>query len=174
MEVKLPAADPAAYPPVRVKGPDPMCARAMLANLGGSASEMSTVAQYFYSSTVLEASYPRVAEYFHRIAVVEMRHLSILAELALLLGGEPRLWSYVNGRPAYWNAGVLTYSHELPALLNRAVTGESRTITEYRRLADQVTDPHIQAILERLVLDEEQHLLIFRRLTQECCPQKQA
>lgn len=172
MELKLPVADAAPYPEIQVEGASPMCARAMLSNLGGSASEMSTVAQYFYSSTVLKTSCPKASEYFHRIAVVEMRHLSIFAELAFLLGGDPRLWSYVNGRAAYWNASVLTYSHELPVLLNRALMGENRTITEYRRLAGDLPDPCIKAVLERLILDEEKHVVIFRQLTQEFCSRK--
>ncbi len=167
METRLPAADAAPYPPIQVQGPSPVSAKAMLENLGGGASEMSTVTQYIYSSTVLRESCPKASEYFRKIAVVEMHHLSIFAELVSLLGGEPRLWSYVNGRTAYWSAAVLTYSHELPVLLNRAIMGENRTITEYRRLAGELPDPNIRAILERLILDEEQHVHIFRCLAQE-------
>lgn len=167
METKLPVSDPSPYPAIQVQGPSPLCARAILDNLGGNASEMSAIAQYLYSATVLQASAPKAAEYFHKIAIVEMRHLSIFAELVLHLGGEPRLWSYVNGRAAYWNPSVLTYSHELPVLLNRAVMHENRTIAEYRRLAAELPDPNIRAILERLILDEEKHVFIFRCLGKE-------
>lgn len=167
MELKLPVADPAPYPPIRVQGPSPACLRAMLQNLGGGESEMTAVAQYFYNCTVLAPSHPKASEYFHAIAVVEMRHLSIFAQLVQLLGGDPRLWSYSGGRTAYWNPGALTYSRELPVLLNRAITAENRTITEYRRLAKELQDPCIQAILERLILDEDRHVYIFRCLAKE-------
>ncbi len=169
METKLPVADSAPYPPVQVQGPSPLCVRAMLANLGGSSSEMSTLAQYIYNSTVLQSVCPKAAEYFHKIAVVEMRHLAIFADLTLLLGGDPRLWSYTGGRSVYWSPSMLTYSRELPVLLDRAIMGENRTITEYRRLIGELPDPHIKEILERLILDETQHVLIFRRLSQEFC-----
>lgn len=167
MDLRLPVADAAPYPPIEVRETSRLCARAMLSQLGGSASEMSTIAQYFYNSTVLASKNPKAAEYFHRIAVVEMHHLSIFAQLVCLLGGDPRLWSYREGRAVYWSPGVLLYTNDLVALLNRAIMGENRTITEYRRLAEELPDPHIKALLERLILDEEQHVLIFRQLLKE-------
>ncbi len=167
MELKLPVADASPYPPIQVREASPICVRAMLSQLGGSASEMSTIAQYFYNSTVLAAKSPKTAEYFHRIAVVEMHHLSVFAQLVCLLGGDPRLWSYREGRSVYWSPGALFYTSDPVALLNRAIMGENRTITEYRRLAGELPDPHIRALLERLILDEEQHVLIFRQLLKE-------
>lgn len=169
METKLPVADNAPYPPVKVQGPSPACARAMLANLAGTGSEMTAVAQYFYNSTVMLERYPKVSDYFHKIAVVEMHHLSIFSQLACLLGADPRLWSYGNGGPAYWSPSCVPYTRDLPMLLNRAIVGENRTIAEYRKQIEELPDPFIRAILERLILDEEKHVLIFRRLTQEFC-----
>lgn len=170
METKLPVADPSPYPPIRVQGASPVCVRAMLTNLGGPASEMTAIAQYIYNSTVLSSTCPKAAEYFHKIAVVEMHHLSIFAELTLLLGGDPRLWSYSGGRTAYWSPAVLTYSREPSVLLNRAVISENHTITEYRRLSEELPDPYIKAMMERLILDEEQHVLIFQKLLKERRP----
>lgn len=167
MELKLPVADPSPYPPVKVQGKSPVCARAMLQNLGGSSSEMSTVAQYFYNCTVLSSTYPKAAEYFHSIAIVEMHHLSVFAQLAFQLGADPRLWSYRDGRASYWSPGVLTYSHDPALLLNQAAVRENRTVTEYRRLAETLPDRDICAVLNRLILDEEQHVTVFRRLLQE-------
>lgn len=167
MELKLPVADASPYPPIQVRETSQLCARAMLSQLGGSASEMSTIVQYFYNSTVLAAKYPKIAEYFHRIAVVEMHHLSVFAQLTCLSGGDPRLWSYREGRTVYWSPSALFYSNDPAALLNRAVMGENRTITEYRRLSGELPDPCVKALLERLILDEEQHVLIFRQLLKE-------
>ncbi len=165
-------ADPAPYPAIQVRGPSPLCARAITAALGGSSSEMSSITQYAYSFTVLAQNFPAVADYFHRIAVVEMRHLAILSELVLKLGGDPRLWSFHNGRPVYWNASVLTCSHELPVLLDRALAGENRAVAEYERLEEQVTDPAVKAILQRLILDEKKHVTIFAHLMKEASHSK--
>lgn len=167
METKLPVADSSPYPAIQVQSPSAMYARAVTAGLGGGSSEMSTITQYIYSFTVLAQDFPCAADYFHKIAVVEMRHLAILSELVLKLGGDPRLWSFHNGRPAYWNAAVLTYSHELPVLLNRALTGENRAIAEYQRMEEHAPDPAIKAVFQRLILDEKKHVAIFTQLMKE-------
>ncbi len=170
METKLPAADPSPYPPIQVQTANPVCAKAMLENLGGASSEMSAVAQYIYSSTVLSSTFPKAAAYFRQIAVVEMHHISIFAQLTQLLGGDPRLWSYEGGRPVYWTPSVLAYSRDPSVLLNRALSEENKTITTYRRMAGELPDPYIKAVLERLILDEEKHVTIFCRLLQEKRP----
>ena len=169
MELKLPVADNAPYPPIEVQGPSPACARAMLANIGSCGSEMTAVGQYIYNSTVTRQRYAKVAEYFHKIAIVEMQHLDTFCQLALLLGTDPRLWSYVNNRVTYWSPGCIPYSRDLPVLLNRAVVEENKAIAEYRRQIGELPDPKIKAILERIILDEEKHVVIFRRLYQEYC-----
>lgn len=169
MEARMPVAEGSPYPSIQTQGKNAMAARAVLSMLGGNSSEMTTVAQYFYSSAVLRESCPKAAEYFHKIAMVEMRHLSLLADLALSLGGDPRLWSYQAGRPAYWSSAVVTYSHEPAALLTRAVTGENRAVAEYRRLGAELRDPCAKALTDRLILDEEQHLVVFQRLLKELC-----
>lgn len=169
VETKLPVSDSAPYPPVQVQGPSPLCARAMLSNIGSCNSEMTAIGQYIYNSSVMKERYPKVSEYFHKIAVAEMRHLDIFCELAMLLGTDPRLWSYVNNRVSYWSPVCIPYSRDLPVLLNRAVVGENKAISEYRRQIAELPDPHIKALLERIILDEEKHIVIFRRLYQEYC-----
>ena len=81
------------YPPVKVDGKNPQYAAAILSNIGSCNSEMTAVSLYFYNSLVTREYYHDVAECFHRISIVEMRHLDIFGELALKLGTDPRLWS---------------------------------------------------------------------------------
>ncbi len=169
METRLPVADPAPYPPVKVQAADAACAKTMLENAGGITSEMTAVAQYLYNSTVLREECPKAAEYFHKIAVVEMRHIGTFFQLACLLGADPRLWSCSGNQTIYWDPAWAFYSRDLPVILNRSASNEAKTIGEYRRQAASLPDPYIKAILERFILDEEKHLLIFRRLYQEYC-----
>lgn len=169
MELKLPVADSGSYPPIEIQGPNPVCARAMLANVGSPSSEMSAVGRYFYNSVILRERYPKAAEYFHQIAIVEMHHLDTFCRLALLLGADPRLWSFVNNRVTYWTPSCIMYSRELKVMLNYSIKEENHTIAEYRQQAEQLPDACIRAILERIILDEEKHVLIFRRLYQEYC-----
>lgn len=171
METKLPVADSAPYPPIEVQGQDAAYARMMLESMAGCHSEMSNIGLYVYASTVLEERCPKASVYFHKIAVVEMRHLGMLSQLALLLGADPRLWSHPNNRAAYWDPSCIPYTRDLPALLSHALTGENKAIEEYRRQIEKISDPCVKAVLERIVLDEEKHVTIFRCLHQEYSPQ---
>lgn len=167
MDLKLPTADPSPYPPIQVREQSRDTVQAMLQNIGSCHSEMTTIGSYVYCGTVLEECCPKAAEYFRAIAKVEMRHLSVFSKLALLSGGDPRLWSLQNGRTAYWDPSCVPYTRDLPLLLRQAAQEESRTIEEYRRQAASLSDPCVQAVLNRVILDEELHVVIFRRLYQE-------
>lgn len=93
----------APYPPVRVNEPNLVYADEMLSNMGDVVSEMSDVTRYFYIAVVTKPEFGSIATCFHHISIVEMHHLNIFAELALLLGADPRLWcgrtTSTGGRP---------------------------------------------------------------------------
>ena len=76
----------APYPPVRVDGPNPYYACEMLGNMADGVSEMSDVVRYFYISVVSKPESGWISTCFHHISIVEMHHLNMFAELALLLG----------------------------------------------------------------------------------------
>ena len=69
-EVRYAAEGP--YPPVEVEGKNRQYAQAIGSNVGGSVSEMSAVARYFYSHVTLVGC-EEVADCLMRIAVVEDR-----------------------------------------------------------------------------------------------------
>ena len=137
MELKLPVSDAAPYPALRIQGPSPVCVQAMLENIGSCHSEMTAIALYLYDSVLTRERWPKIAEYFHHIMIVEMRHLELFCQAAQLLGADPRLWSNAGGA-SYWNASCCSYRKDLPALLNAAAAGESQTIAQYRRQAEQL------------------------------------
>jgi bacterioferritin len=47
---------------------------------------MSDVTRYFYIAVVTKQQFSSITTCFHHISIVEMHHLNIFAELALLLG----------------------------------------------------------------------------------------
>lgn len=97
------------YPPVKVVAKNPRYAAAMLDNMGGPISEMSAVCLYFYNH-LITSDYKDVADTFHRISLVEMRHLEIFGALAMQLGENPRLWSRrARGGYSFWSPGFLCY-----------------------------------------------------------------
>ena len=156
----------APYPPVRVANPNPAYACEMLGNIGDVVSEMSDVARYFYIAVVTKPQYSGISACFHYISIVEMHHLNIFAELALLLGADPRLWSCREHAP-WWSPSFIKYPHELRALIAESIRAEEAAICKYSRQANTICDANIVAILHRIIRDEERHLHIFSEMCQQ-------
>ncbi len=164
------APDP--WPPVRVERPNPLYAAEMLSNLGACDSKMSAAALYFYNSTVLSDAEPAFSGIFHRISIVEMHHLEIFARLAHLLGADPRLWSFSSSSPCWWSPACNRYPTRLPALLQNSLACEQNAVLKYRRQAARICDAYLADLLNRIVLDEQLHMEIFRQMLAEVCPEK--
>lgn len=150
------------YPPIAVEGPNPAYARAMLDNAGGRNSEMSAVSIYFYNHII--TAQEEVAAMFHDISIVEMHHLEIFAELAMLLGEDPRLWTQTGNCKTYWSGNYLRYSASLPQLLRNAISAEEDAIEKYQGQLQTIGDRYIRANLQRIIRDEELHIEILSDL----------
>ncbi len=159
--------DAAPYPPLKIERPNPCYASEMLSNIGSCNSEMSAISLYIYNSTVLTESNREFAQIFHKISAVEMHHLDIFSHLAHMLGADPRFWTYSGKRPCYWSPACNHYPRQLDSLLRNALTGEQDAILKYRRQADQICDCYVVDLLNRIILDEQLHVEIFREMIAE-------
>ncbi len=156
----------APYPPVCVDGPNFAYACEMLSNMGDTVSEMSDVSRYFYISIVAKKQFSSIATCFHHISIVEMHHLNIFAELALLLGADPRLWCG-RKRKRWWSPSFIGYPREIRALITESIKAEKAAIRKYSKQATNIFDVNIVAILNRIILDEESHLKTFSEMCQQ-------
>lgn len=156
------------YPPVCVNEKNFSYAKAMLDNFGGSNSEMSAVSLYLYNNLITE-SCENIPYIFHKISIVEMHHLEIFGKLARLLGENPRLWSYRGRQRTWWTPAYNHYPTVLKELLINAIRGETAAIQKYTYQIHHIQDLHIVELLKRIILDEEVHVSIFRRLYEENC-----
>lgn len=157
------AAD-APYPSVQVTHQDPELGAQILDNVGGSNSEISTIALYIYNHYITNDEFKSVGEIFRQIAMVEMHHLDIFSGLSLALGMEPRLWTRQNNRFQYWTPSYVNYALDLKTMVLRALNGELAAIEKYEKQIDSTDDNYIIANLQRVILDEELHVEIFRQL----------
>ena len=162
----------AAYPPVEVECKNPAYARAMLSNLGGQNSEMSAVSSYFYNHLITGPMNKDVSDIFMHIAVVEMHHLDIFGELAQMMGADPRLWECRHDQYKFWSPAYIPYPKDLYAVLKSSLSGEQDAIRKYRCQMETIQDPHIVALLGRIIEDEEVHVAIYKKLLQELCLQQ--
>ncbi len=156
----------APYPPVRVAGQNAAYACEMVSNIGDVVSEMSDISRYFYISIVAAPQHACFSACFHNISIVEMHHLHIFAELALLLGADPRLWSGRQGK-RWWSPSFIGYPREIRALIAESIKAEEAAIRKYSRQATIIRDENIVTILRRIIRDEERHLEIFSEMCQQ-------
>lgn len=140
----------------------------MLSNVGGSVSEMGAVAQYLYGHTT-QGGRPEVAECLERLAIVEMGHLDIFAQLARQLGEDPRLWTPFRGGRRYWTPEYLRYPQSLAQLLRCAIEEEKNTIQKYNQQALWIKDENIVANLRRVIEDEKVHIRVLSSLLESYC-----
>jgi bacterioferritin len=144
------------YPSVQAGEVNPIYARAMLSNMGGSISEMTAVSLYFYNSLVIRGQYKQFASCFNFISIVEMHHLDIFGELALQLGADPRLWNKRNFRYVYWTPAYNQYPREIKALIRK-----------YSKQVKSIQNPNIVENLKRIILDEQLHIKIFENMYEQ-------
>jgi len=152
------------YPPVRVVGPNPVYACSMLGNIASIISEMSDIVRYSYIAVVTKPKYSWISKCFHDVSIVEMYHLNIFSELALLLGADPRLWVCSEKHPQWWSPSFISYPRELRALVEESIKAEKAAIRKYSKEARNIRDTNIVAILNRIIRDEEHHLQIFNEI----------
>lgn len=160
-------ADPSPYPPLCVERPNPDYAAEILSNIGACHSEMSTISLYIYNDTILAEQNPECAQIFHKISMVEMRHLQIFSRLSHMLGADPRLWTCSGKRPCYWSPACNRYPSKLPAIIKNACQGEQEAVLKYRCQAEHIQDAYVVDLLNRIILDEQLHVQIFQEMLRD-------
>lgn len=125
---------------------------------GGKGSESTAIAQYtahnFYT-----ADYPEINRAYQCITSVEVTHLHLLGNLIRNLGKPVKFASYETN--AYWSGNYPAYAYETRSILRSDLDGEKDAVAHYTRLIRQIPGPEIQAILSRIILDEQKHIEIL-------------
>ena len=80
---------PEPYPEPRVAAPNAYYANLLLEDYAGVVSEMTAINQYLYHHFTFGEGFDELTELVECIAIIEMKHLELLAESILLLGVAP-------------------------------------------------------------------------------------
>jgi len=151
------------YPEV-VPGPDDARTAMLLAeDYAGMVSEMSAITQYVYADITISPRDEKVAKAFEQVSLAEMRHLELIGDAILTLGGDPRYAS--QGR--YWSARYVDYASRPREALRRAIRAENEAIAQYRRHIALTRNNSVKRLLERIIMDEESHIALFTKLLDE-------
>lgn len=156
------------YPPIRVSGKNQAYANLLSMDYCGSVSEMSAIAQYINNENRLSCEKCPLAKTILGIAIAEMIHLQKLGELIYLLGGNVDFIARGNnGRPRMWTPEYLKLPMQTGKMLVADIESEKAAIHQYRMHMNMINDKDVNAVLARIIQDEEYHILLLQTLLKE-------
>ena len=149
------------YPEVNVKDKNPQYIDLILQNYASSISEFDAIAQYTYHQISYVYENIEVSQTLRGISIVEMHHLELLGEILVQLGAEPGYWIN-NKKKHYWSSKLVNYDlSSIKDILTIDIQDEKAAIKQYKETITKIDDEYINAILKRIILDEEFHIQIL-------------
>ena len=156
------------YPPIRVSGKNQAYASLLNMDYCGSVSEMSAITQYINNENRLACEKCPLAKTILGIAMAEMIHLQKLGELIFLLGGKIGFAvKQKDGRMKLWTPEYLNIPEHAKRMLFADIESEKAAINQYRMHMKMINDSHVNAVLARIIKDEEYHILLLQTLVKE-------
>lgn len=155
------------YPIPKVICENHYYASILLEDYAGIFGELTAINQYIYHYITLQESYPEISVLARQVARTEMHHLELLGKIIQLLGELPIMHFVDNGVMTFWNAKFVYYSGDVYDKLSANIRHEATAIHNYRSHQQQIDDPFIQKVLERIILDEKYHLQLFLKMRDE-------
>lgn len=156
------------YPPIQVREKNRAYADLLSMDYCGPVSEMTAIVQYIGNESCLFNELCPTAGTLLGIAMAEMMHLQKLGELIHLLGGKVDFVAKPhNGRPRMWNPEYLTLPPNAANMLLADIEAEKAAIAQYRMHMKMISDDCVNAVLARIIYDEEYHIMILQILLRE-------
>ncbi len=156
------------YPPIRVRERNRDYAELLKMDYCGSVSEMSAITQYINNENRICCEKCSMAKTLLGIAMAEMMHLQKLGELVVLLGGDIDFSVRdCNGRQKMWTPQYLTIPSNVRKMLLADIEAEKEAIEQYEMHMRMIEDDCVNAVLARIIKDEEYHIALLRALLEE-------
>lgn len=153
------------YPPIQVKGKNEAYANLLSIDYCGSVSELSAITQYINNENRISCRNCSLAKTFLGIAIAEMMHLQKLGELIVLLGGNVDFTArHRNGSRKMWTPGYLTLPEDTGNMIRADIEAEKAAIEQYTMHIKMIKDEDVDAVLERIIKDEEYHIMLLKAL----------
>lgn len=149
------------YPQISCIKENRRAACILLKSYAGVCSEMTAVNQYMYHYLKAAGCDPQVPEALRQIAEVELKHLYLLGSVILKLGANPKLRTIGETGTNYWSARSVEYGRTVKDMLVLDIESEKEQIKQYERSIRRINNGQIQALLARIIEDEELHIRIL-------------
>lgn len=122
-------------------------------------SETTAILQYIFQHYVFKDK--DVADILMKIAINEMRHHEMLAEMIVALGGSPY---YTNGFGGDYSTRCVYEGKDMILALNQNIKDETSGVEYYEEIKKQLSNPKLVQIIDRIILDELVHIDTFNKL----------
>ena len=156
------------YPPVRVNERNKVYANLLSNDYCGSVSELSAITQYINNENRMSSEKCSLAKTVLGIAMAEMIHLQKLGELIFLLGGcVDYTAKSQNGCQQMWTPNYLTIPQNPREMLIADIEAEKDAIRQYEMHMELICDGAVNAVLARIIKDEEYHIILLQTLLDE-------
>ena len=154
------------YPAIWVKEKNTAYANLLSIDYCGAVSELSAIAQYINNENRISAEYCSLGKTILGIGMAEMMHLQKLGELICLLGGNVDYTArFQNGRQKMWTPEYLELPQNIRKMIMADIEAERDAISQYKMHMKMINDEYINAVLARIVKDEEYHIMILQSLS---------
>lgn len=156
------------YPPIQVTCKNQAYANLLSCDYCGAVSELSAITQYINNENRLSCERCGMAKTLLGIAMAEMMHLQKLGELICLLGGNVDYTAkQQNKRAQMWTPEYLTIPENARKMLLADIEAERAAIRQYQAHISMIQDSHVNAVLMRIIKDEEYHIMLLQMMMEE-------
>lgn len=158
------------YPPIAVQERNMSYANLLSIDYCGSVSELSAITQYINNENRLSCENCPMAKTLLGIAMAEMMHLQKLGQMIVLLGERIDFTAkFRNGRQKMWTPEYLNIPEQAKSMLVADIEAEKAAINQYQAHIKMIKDPCVNAVLARIIKDEEYHIMLLKVLLAEMC-----
>ena len=153
------------YPPVQVQERNQNYADLISVSYCGTISELSATLQYINNESRMINKRCPMGKTILGMAMAEMMHMQILAELMSLLGGNVCYTAIQpGGQQRMWSPQCLTLPEKIDEMLQADLEREIATIEQYNMHIRMIRDDYVNAVLGRIVQDEQYHIMLIRSM----------
>lgn len=153
------------YPPIRVRERNQDYAELIGVSYCGVISELSACLQYVNNESRMVSRGCAMGRTLLAMAIAEMTHMQMLAELIGLLGGNVCYTAVqAGGQPWIWSPQCLTLPEKFDEMLQADLEREIAVIDQYNMHIRRIGDDYVNAVLSRIVQDEQYHVMLLRSM----------
>ncbi len=125
--------------------------------------EITATLQYTYHHFYMEQTSEDYAKVLMQIAVAEMKHIDILGTAMLKLGVSPKYVQCPNTH-AFYNTSVVSQATVPQKMIMDDIQGEMNAIADYQKMLFVLKNEQVEAIIQRIILDEQLHLETLKKM----------